>query len=184
MQGPPHFQAPWWPIRLVCDRQMVLHVLTMLLGYAMYLCSLAVLPFYLARAPYNLSTGAIGAAYLPGALAAIVASPCGGKLADLAGRANPQQPLRRLVYGSLLQLLVVPLSVIVLGWGLQCGWHLAFPLIACFLASFMNCLYMPGLFTVSRQHISQRGRGTKAPGLSGLHGMCSACSTCFAFVPV
>jgi len=127
----------------------VLHVLVMLLGYATYICCLTVLPFYLSKPPYSMSTGAIGAAYLPGAVAAILASPCGGKLADLAGRASTQQPLRRLVYSNLLQLLCMPPSFILLGWGLQRGLHLAAPLTACFLASFFNSLYMPGLFSVS-----------------------------------
>lgn len=149
MQGPPKFQAPWWPLRIALDPSLILHVTVILLGYGTYICSLAVLPFYLSRPPYSLETGAIGAVYLPGAIAAIVASPCGGKLADLAAKANPQQPLRRLVYANLLGAPLVPLSILLLGWGLQRGLPLALPMVALLVASFVNCLYMPALFTVS-----------------------------------
>lgn len=147
VQGAPKFQAPWWPLRIALDRALFLHVLVMLVGYGTYICSLAVLPFYLSRPPYALSTGGIGAVYIPGAVAAILASPCGGKLADWAARANPQQPLRRVLYANLLGLLT-PLSFIMLGWGLQKGLPLAVPLVAGFVASFINSLYMPALFTV------------------------------------
>lgn len=148
-QGVPKFKAPWQAVRILMDRQLVLHVFVILLGYSLYIITLAVLPFYLAKPPYSLSTDSIGAAYLPGALAAIVASPCGGRLADLSARPNPRQPLRRLVYANVLMLLLMPVSLVVWGWGLQAGLHLAIPLAACFMASFVNSLYMPGLFTVS-----------------------------------
>lgn len=148
LQGAPKFQAPWWPLRIALDPALFLHVMVVLVGYGTYICSLAVLPFYLSRPPYAMSTGSIGAVYIPGAIAAIVASPCGGKLADTAARANPQQPLRRVLYANLLGLLLVPLSFLVLGWGLQKGLPLALPVAACFVASFVNSLYMPALFTV------------------------------------
>lgn len=149
LQDRPRFHAPWWPLRIVLDPAVVLHVSVMIVGYSMYMCSLAVLPFYLSRPPYSMATASIGAAYLPGALAAVLASPFGGKLADLAGRANPQQPLRRLVYSNLLGIPLMPFSILVLGWGLQKGLSLALPLVALFLTSFLNSLYMPALFTVS-----------------------------------
>jgi nitrate/nitrite transporter NarK len=127
-------------------------VLVILLGYGTYICSLAVLPFYLSRPPYSMSTGSIGAVYIPGAIAAILASPCGGKLADQAARANPQQPLRCMVYANLLGMPLMPMNFLLLGWGLQKGLPLAMALVACFVASFVNSLYMPALFTVSRVH--------------------------------
>lgn len=121
----------------------------LIVGYGTYICSIAMLPFYLSKQPYSMTTGAIGAVYLPGGIAAIVASPFGGKLADVAARANPQQPLRRLLYANLLGMPLMPLSILAFGWGLQMGLPLALPLVACFVASFINCLYMPALFTVS-----------------------------------
>jgi MFS family permease len=150
LQDRPRFQSPWSPLQIVLGPEIALHVSVMVVGYSTYICSLAVLPFYLSRPPYSMTTASIGAAYLPGALAAMLASPCGGKLADLAGRANPQQPLRRLVYANLLSIPLMPLSVLVLGWGLQKGVPLALPLVALLVASFLNCLYMPALFAVSK----------------------------------
>lgn len=149
LQGSPKFQAPWWPLRIALDRALLLHVLVLLLGYGTYICSLAMLPFYLSRPPYTMSTGSIGAVYIPGAIAAILASPCGGKLADRAAQGHPKQPLRRMVYSNLLGMPLMPLSFLVLGWGLQRGLPLALPLAACVVASFVNSLYMPALFTVS-----------------------------------
>lgn len=149
LQGAPRFHVPWYPLGIVLDRQLVLHVLVLLLGYGTYICILAVMPFYLARTPYSLSTGAIGAVYLPGAFAAVFASPCGGRLADMSAAANLQQPLRRLVYSNLLGVSLIPLCMLLIGWGLHQGLPLVVPLIALFVASFVNSLYMPALFTVS-----------------------------------
>jgi MFS family permease len=139
------------------DRQLVLHVLVLLLGYGTYICILAVMPFYLARAPYSLSTGTIGAVYLPGAFAAIFASPCGGRLADLSSAANMQQPLRRMVYSNLLGVTLMPLCMLLIGWGLHRGLPLAVALVALFVASFVNSLYMPALFTVSERVVDVDG---------------------------
>jgi hypothetical protein len=90
-----------------------------------------------------------GAVYLLGGIAAIVASAFGGKVADVAARANPQQPLRRLLYANLLGTPLMPLSIFAFGWGLPRGLPLAMSLAACLVASFTNCLYMPALFTLS-----------------------------------
>jgi hypothetical protein len=53
-----------------------------------------------------------------------------------------------MVYANLLGMPLMPMSFLLLGWGLQKGLPLALALVACFVASFVNSLYMPALFTV------------------------------------
>jgi hypothetical protein len=57
---PPVFKAPHYPIKILCERDIVLHAIVALLLFGSMFCSITELPLYLAAPPYNLSAAMIG----------------------------------------------------------------------------------------------------------------------------
>jgi len=100
---PPKCGSPWAPLVSVCDNRVVLHLLQASVGFACMMATQAELPGVLASAPYYLSPGMIGVAFIVLGGAGMIASPLGGKLFDRAGARSPQ-PMPRLFWNNLASL--------------------------------------------------------------------------------
>jgi hypothetical protein len=57
---PPVFKAPYYPIAILCERDVILHAIVALLLFGSMFCSITELPLYLSAPPYNLSAAMIG----------------------------------------------------------------------------------------------------------------------------
>jgi predicted MFS family arabinose efflux permease len=104
-------------------------------------------PVVLAQPPYGLSASLVGVAFLSVGVGAFVASPVGGKLADMTAQHFNATPEGRLVAGTALATLLMPASLVAYGWTLQYGVHLAAPLAAHFFVGAAISAYLPGIFS-------------------------------------
>lgn len=103
--SPPRFRAPWYPVLLILDRQLILHVALGLVAFGSYYCSVTELPINLGSPAYGLSPSKVGLCYLPIGVAGMLACPLGGKVSDICGRVNPSQPLRKVLPSNSMLLL-------------------------------------------------------------------------------
>jgi predicted MFS family arabinose efflux permease len=104
LASPPKFGSLWAPLVIVCDRQVVLHLLQATVGFAAMLSAQTELPGVLSAPPYNMSPGLIGVAFIATGGAGMIASPLGGKLFDRAA-ATAAQPMIRLETNNLASLI-------------------------------------------------------------------------------
>jgi MFS family permease len=149
-----NWRSPWAPIAVVFERQIVLHLLVGLVGFAALVSSQTELPMVLAGT-YKLSPGLIGVSMLPTGIAGIIFSPVGGRLFDRAAASSPGHPMLRLRYNNLLSLLGMPAGLLLWGWAAHKGAHLAIVFVGLFLVGGSMCVYLPammGYLTCLKQH--------------------------------
>lgn len=82
-------------------------------------------PGALAAAPYSLSAVLIGVTFLSDGISGLIGSPIGGWVSDVAAAKHPKVPEARLMHNTLATLLGMPVGLLLYGWVLQRGAHLA-----------------------------------------------------------
>ncbi|WIA12850.1 hypothetical protein OEZ85_006476 [Tetradesmus obliquus] len=165
--SPPRFRAPWYPVLLILDRQLILHVALGLVAFGSYYCSVTELPINLGSPAYGLSPSKVGLCYLPIGVAGMLACPLGGKVSDICGRVNSSQPLRKVLPSNWMLLFVFPPCLLLYGWSLHFHMHIAVPLIGIFLVALATCSYLPGIFSYMTA-VKQQTAGAAAAGLYAL----------------
>lgn len=100
---PPKCGSPWAPLVSVCDKRVILHLLQASVGFASMMTTQSELTGVLHSAPYYMSPGMIGVAYIVLGGAGMLASPLGGRLFDKMGAHSPQ-PMPRLFWNTLASL--------------------------------------------------------------------------------
>lgn len=101
----------------------------------------------MAEAPYSLSAGMIGVAYLAYGVSGLIASPLGGMLSDRAAAAHPTEPEARLTHNMLITLIVMPASLVLFGWSAHLHTHIVAPLFGMFGIGFACAALLPGVFS-------------------------------------
>lgn len=104
LANPPKRGSPWAPLVSVCDKRVIRHLLQASAGSACLMSSQTSLTGVLAAAPYNMSPGMIGVAFITMGCAGMIASPLGGRMFDRAGARSPQ-PMPRLMWNTLASLI-------------------------------------------------------------------------------
>jgi nitrate/nitrite transporter NarK len=87
-------------------------------------------PGALAAAPYSLSAVLIGVTFLSDGISGLIGSPIGGWVSDHAAAKHPKVPEARLMHNTLCTLLGMPAGLVLYGWVLQRGAHLALIILA------------------------------------------------------
>ena len=164
---PPTFQAPWHPFLVLIDRNVILHALVVLVGFGASVLAQVELPFVLTQSPYGLSPSILGVMYLPENLAAVIGAPLGGKLSDYSARRQPAQALQRLRLNNWIMVVVLPASLVLLGWGLQLNLHLGLLILSLVLLGFSSSSYLPCMFSFLT-HVKQQHAATATAGLYSL----------------
>jgi hypothetical protein len=148
------WRSPWAPIAVVFERQIVLHLLVGLVGFAALVSSQTELPMVLAGT-YDLSPGLIGVSMLPTGIAGIIFSPVGGRLFDRAAASSPGHPMLRLRYNNLMSVVGMPAGLLLWGWAAHMHAHLAIVFVGLLLVGGSMCVYLPafmGYLTCLKQH--------------------------------
>ncbi len=144
----PAFQAPWRPLRYFFEHAVAIHATATFVTFAVMFASLIELPLVVAKAPYYMSEAATGAAYLAEGLGGFLASPIGGKLADMAGRRYGSRcPEGRLLYNTIANTIIMPSALLLFGWSFHYRTHLAVPLVAHFFIGVACSQYLPAIFS-------------------------------------
>jgi hypothetical protein len=107
LANPPKRGSPWAPLVSVCNKRVIRHLLQASAGSACLMSSQTSLTGVLAAAPYNMSPGMIGVAFITMGCAGMIASPLGGRMFDRAGARSPQ-PMPRLMWNTLASLIGKP----------------------------------------------------------------------------
>ncbi|WIA13681.1 hypothetical protein OEZ85_007241 [Tetradesmus obliquus] len=162
---PPVFKAPHYPIKILCEKDIVLHAIVALLLFGSMFCSITELPLYLAAPPYNLSAAMIGLCYIPAGLASMIVSPLGGLLSDKAAAAHPGKPLVRLVYNNVISGVLMPASLLLYGWVMQAKLHLAVVLVSQFAIGVALASYLPAIFG----YLTALKQSAAAAAAAGVH---------------
>jgi hypothetical protein len=165
--NPRRFRAPWYPVLIILDKQLILHVALGLVAFGSYYCSVTELPIHLGSAAYGLSPSKVGLCYLPIGIAGMLACPLGGKVSEMSARVNPLQPLRKVLPSNAMLLFVFPPCMLLYCWSLHFYLHLAVPLIGIFLVTLATCSYLPGIFSYMTA-VKQQTAGAAAAGLYAL----------------
>ncbi|GAX74294.1 hypothetical protein CEUSTIGMA_g1743.t1 [Chlamydomonas eustigma] len=145
-QNPPVFQMPWMPLRFLLEAEIAPHAITAFFSFGAMFASLTELPVAMAASPYSLSVSMIGLTYLPQGIGSLIACPVSGKLSDYAALRHPGEPQARLLYSTLVSLLVSPAALLLYGWSLQYGLHISVALLAQFFIGAGCAFYLPGLY--------------------------------------
>jgi MFS family permease len=115
--------------------------------FGVHFAALTEFPVAMAEAPYSLSAGMIGVAYLAYGVSGLIASPLGGMLSDRAAAAHPAEPEARLIHNMLITLLVMPTSLLLFAWSAHWHMHIVAPLVGMFGIGFACAALLPGVFS-------------------------------------
>lgn len=164
---PPVFNTPFFVMRIMLEKQVVLHGLVALVSFGSLFCALTEMPIALALPPYNLSPAFIGLCYIPGGIAGVFASPIGGRLSDRSAAAHPSEPMVRLYYNTIMVGTLLPAALLLFAWSVHYSLNLALVLVAQFFIGLVAAAYMPSVFGYLTA-LKQQGAGAAA---SGIHSM-------------
>lgn len=93
-------------------------------------CCMIILPIVLSKPPYNFSEGIIGVANgVPFGMGGLLAAPLGGHMADWGARRWAGSPAGRMVFGTVVALVLYPLATMLFGWGIHFNIPVAAPLV-------------------------------------------------------
>lgn len=150
----PKFKSPWEPIAVVCEKQIIWHLLVGLMGFSALVSSQTELPSVLSNG-YGLTPGLIGVSMLPTGVAGIIFAPLGGRIFDRAAASSPGNPMLRLTFNNWLSLVGMPSGLLIWGWAAHTRAHLAVVFVGLFLVGGSMCVYLPalmGYLTCVKQH--------------------------------
>jgi predicted MFS family arabinose efflux permease len=133
-------------LRFLVEPEIAPHAITAFFSFGAMFASLTELPVAMAAPPYTLPVSMIGLTYLPQGIGSLIACPIAGKLSDYAALRNPGEPQSRLLYSTLVSLLISPAALLLYGWSLQYRLHLSVALIAQFFIGAGCSFYLPGLY--------------------------------------
>lgn len=150
----PKFGSPWEPLAVVFDKQIVLHLLVGLIGFAALVSSQTELPSVLSS-DYGLTPALIGVSMLPTGIAGIIFAPVGGRIFDRAAASSPGHPMLRLTFNNWLSLVGMPVGLLLWGWAAQTRTHIAVVFVGLFIVGGSMCIYLPafmGYLSCVKQH--------------------------------
>lgn len=162
---------PTHPSHLL-DRRVAPHALVTVLLFATMFAALLVLPEVLPFAPYNFNEALLGVCNgVPFGVGGLLAAPLGGLLADkLSHRFGTEEvgsPAGRMVAGTAGALTIMPVAVLLFGWGFHYKLHPALPLLGAFLINFSMTLQMPAT-TSMISILKQKNAGAACGALHAL----------------
>ena len=140
--APLALSSPFDPLRFLVDQDLSPYFLSIGTTFCAMFVSLTLLPLFLSRPPYSLSSDMVGLCYLPSGISMLIASNVGGRAADLSAKRFPNTPDGRMTLLLPYLWSIVP-GCVWFGFALEQGEHLAAVLVAHSLLCFGQAALMP-----------------------------------------
>lgn len=99
----------------------------------------------MAQPPYSYDQVTIGLLYIPMGIGAMFASIYGGRITDWSGERYPHVSEGRMFASLVLTIVVFPIGILMYGWCLEFGLHIATILVSMFLMGFGCMVYFPSV---------------------------------------
>jgi hypothetical protein len=116
--------------RYLFEPAICIHAVHAFVVFGTNFAALTESPGALAAPPYSLSAVLIGVTFLSDGISGLIGSPIGGWVSDYAAAKHAKVPEARLMHNTLCTLLAMPAGLLLYGWVLQRGAHLALVILA------------------------------------------------------
>ncbi|KAF6260879.1 major facilitator superfamily domain-containing protein [Scenedesmus sp. NREL 46B-D3] len=143
---PPVLHAPWVPLKYLFEPAICPHAVLAFVTFGTNFAALTESPGALVLPPYSLTPVLIGVTFLADGISGLIGSPIGGWVSDRAAARHPGVPEARLLLNTQCTLAAMPAGLLLYGWALQRGAHLALVVLGQVLIGWACAVCLAGVF--------------------------------------